>query len=722
MTDIELWAGPECSVVRVGDAYVDEVEATGHAKRPEDIERLAALGVRAVRYPVLWERTAPDGVPDWSFADERLSRLRALGVRPIVGLVHHGSGPRGTSLLEESFVTGLARFARAVAERYPWVTDFSPVNEPLTTARFSALYGHWYPHLRDDRAFLRALLVQCRAIRAAMAAIREVTPNARLVQTEDLGTVFSTRRLAYQARFENHRRFASLDILTGRFGPRHVLRDFFLGNGIGEDELASFVEEPCPPDVIAMNHYVTSDRFLDEDLGKYPPHTHGGNGREAYADVEAVRVRGAGIPGFRALLELLWERYRLPVAIGEVHMGCTPEEQIRWLAEAWTAAEDARASGADVRAVTLWSAFGACDWDSLLTRPGRTYEPGAFDVRGEAVRPTALARVARDLATRGASDHPLVDQPGWWRRAVRLSYPTFGRVVCAAPSASARPLLVTGGDGTLGRAIAKRCEARGIRAIVLARTRLDITDPASVRAALASFSPWAVVNAAGYVRVDDAEHDRARCLRTNADGAALLAEACRERGIRFATISTDLVFDGNKRAPYVERDEPSPLNVYGTSKALAEKLVLAAHPDALVARTAAFFGPWDEANFVHLALAALGAGRTFRATNEIIVSPTYVPDLADALLTTIVDGASGILHLATPGAVSWYELAERAARLAGLGTGTLIPCSAEEACAVAARPRMSALASEHVALLRPLDDALAAFVAERRDTWLAKTA
>jgi dTDP-4-dehydrorhamnose reductase len=87
----------------------------------------------------------------------------------------------------------LAAFARAVAERYPWVEDYTPVNEPLTTARFCGLYGHWYPHARDVRLFARALLNQCRAVALAMRAIRLVNPRARLVQTEDLGRVHSTR-------------------------------------------------------------------------------------------------------------------------------------------------------------------------------------------------------------------------------------------------------------------------------------------------------------------------------------------------------------------------------------------------------------------------------------------------------------------------------------------------------------------------------------------------
>jgi dTDP-4-dehydrorhamnose reductase len=423
---LQLWAGAECSVVRIGSGYVDQAERTGHVSRVGDMDRLAGLGARAVRQAVLWERTAPEADErcDWRWADERLAMLRELGVRPILGLLHHGSGPRHTGLLGPSFVARFARFAQSVAERYPWVTDYTPVNEPLTTARFSGLYGHWYPHERSDRAFVRALLNQCGAVRAAMRAIREVQPGARLVQTEDIGTVFATPRLAYQAGFENARRFLSLDLLTGRVDRLHPLwRWLLVPGGATERELDDFVADPMPPDIVGINYYVTSDRFLDERVSRYPPGTHGGNGRDAYADVEAVRVRAGGIVGHGAVLRTLAARYGLPVAITEAHLAGPPEEQIRWLWEAWTAAEEARAEGVDVRAVTLWSAFGAYDWDSLLVERRGTYEAGAFDVRGPEPRPTPLASVARDLGTRGWSDHPLLAGDGWWRRPARLLYP-----------------------------------------------------------------------------------------------------------------------------------------------------------------------------------------------------------------------------------------------------------------------------------------------------------
>ena len=198
---LEAWAGIECTVNRGGDRYFDQIVRSGHDRRPDDLDRLAALGVSAVRYPVLWERHHPD--PDWAWADGRLGRLRHLGVRPIVGLCHHGSGPPHTSLLDPGFADGLAAFAGRVAERYPWVGAYTPVNEPLTTARFAGLYGHWYPHGRDDRSFLTALLTECRAVALAMRAVRRVNPGARLVQTDDLGQTYAPPELRYQADFEN---------------------------------------------------------------------------------------------------------------------------------------------------------------------------------------------------------------------------------------------------------------------------------------------------------------------------------------------------------------------------------------------------------------------------------------------------------------------------------------------------------------------------------------
>ena len=420
---LEMWGGPEPSVIRVGDRYTDQIVRTGHAARLNDLDRFAALGLRTLRYPVLWERTVPDGLAaaDWSWPDERLSRMRALGIRPVVGLLHHGSGPPSTSLLDPAFPEKLAAYARAVAERYPWVDAYTPVNEPLTTARFAGLYGVWYPHGRHDSLFARALLNQCRGIVLAMREIRRVNPAARLVQTEDLGKTWSTRAMARQAHFYNDRRWLTYDLLLGRVDRYHPLRGYFRDAGIADAALNIFLDEPCPPDLMGFNYYVTGERFLDERTDRYPAYASAG--RRGYTDVEAVRVMAGGIGGIEKLLREAWERYGLPLAVTEAQLACTREEQMRWLYETWNAAGSLRRSGVDVRAVTAWALLGAYDWHILCTRETEYYEPGAFDVRSPAPRPTALAGLVRDLAQGRTPTDPLLDTPGWWRRDVRFEYP-----------------------------------------------------------------------------------------------------------------------------------------------------------------------------------------------------------------------------------------------------------------------------------------------------------
>jgi len=347
---IEIWGGIECTVNRVGNRFHSQLELSGHDRRDGDLDAIAALGIRTLRYPVLWELTDP-GAPttaNWEWPERRLRRLRQLGITPIVGLVHHGSGPPHTGLLEETFARRLARYAEKVARRFPWVELYTPVNEPLTTARFSALYGLWYPHARLDRAFVQVILNQCRAVALAMQAIRRVNPRARLVQTEDLGKVHSTPTLRRQAEFENERRWLTWDLLCGRVDQKQSLWAYLAGAGAREDEILWFKDNPCPPDLVGINYYVTSERYLHDRPELFQPHCRGGNGRLEYADVEAVRVPDAGTGvGVGTLLAEAWQRYQLPLALTEVHLGCSREEQMRWLFELWQAARCARDRGAD---------------------------------------------------------------------------------------------------------------------------------------------------------------------------------------------------------------------------------------------------------------------------------------------------------------------------------------------------------------------------------------
>ena len=173
------------------------------------------------------------------------------------------------------------------------------------------------------------------------------------------------------------------------------------------------------------------------------------------------------------------------------------------------------------------------------------------------------------------------------------------------------------------------------------------------------------------------------------------------------------MFAGRRRRPYLESDPVGPLSVYGASKVDAERAALRLHPGSLVIRASAFFGPWDESNFAQVALRELDAGRTFAAADDLVVSPTYVPDLVHAVLDLLVDDEQGIWHVANAGEVTWAEFARLVAAAAGVDDATLEARPSAELGLAALRPGYSVLGSERGWLLEPLEDAVARFVAER---------
>ncbi len=710
VTAIELWGGVECTVNRVGDVFHDQMEWSGHATRLDDLDRFAALGLRALRYPILWERIAPEGLQraEWGWADERLGRLRELGIRPIVTLLHHGSGPRHTSLVSPNFAPELAAFARAVAERYPWVEDYTPINEPLTTARFSGLYGHWYPHGRDDLTFLTALLNECAATATAMRAIRSVNPGARLVQTEEVGKTYSTPPLAYQAGFENERRWLSLDLLCGRVGPEHPLWDYLLRGGIDPALLAPLREDPCPPDLIGVNYYPTSDRFLDERCERYPAWQRGGNGRDRYADTEAVRVRTEGLTGHLVLLREAWERYQLPLAVSEVHLAGPREEQLRWLWDAWQAAADAREAGVDIRAITVWSLLGVFDWHTLVTRVEGFYEPGAFDLRSPQPRSTAIARLIRTLATRQSIHEPVLATPGWWHRPDRFFYPPVsapgesrwsvnaGRERERSPAA---PLLILGDDRGLGGVFAHHCQRRALAHRLVRESELTGGFPMRE---LATHQPWGIIDTRGAAT----PMERAGAGSDDPAVVAALAGWCAEHGVALLSLSSGAVFGATSTAPaepFVESDPVCPVDPAGQAAVERERRQMAAYRLALIVRTGPLFALSSDLDSVTQTLDARLMSEAPPAPGDAVVSPTYAPDAVDACLDLLIDGEQGVWHVANTGATTWSAFVEQVAMHLD---ATLAHRDTPEEEPNAGESVYRALGSERGRLLGSVEDAL----------------
>jgi dTDP-4-dehydrorhamnose reductase len=691
---LELWGGFECSLVRLGHSFRDLTRETGHADRTGDLRQLKSLGITKLRYPILWETIAPDkpDICNWAWHDARLAEVQSLGLEPIAGLLHHGSGPSYTALLDPEFPLLFARHAQRVAARYPWMKLFTPVNEPLTTARFSCLYGHWYPHRRNMRSFLRATVNQCKAVVLAMRAIRLLRPDAELIQTEDLGKVFSTPALSYQAEFENERRWLTLDLLCGQVDREHPWYETLLANGIGDRELGLFLESACAPDLIGINHYVTSDRFLDQRVSKYSPACRGGNGRHHYADVEAIRIDLPSMDlGWKARLSEAWTRYRLPIAATEVHLGCTREDQLRWLAGAWTAAQELRSAGHDIRAITVWALLGSVDWSSLLVENRGHYEPGAFDIRSPSPRQTAIAAAARSLAKTGAFSHPVLGGKGWWRRTNRY-YTASADAPSDRPDAGAAQIIIVGSSGAgLEALLHQVCQSRGLASSVVLPPRVGSRP--GIDARLSRLHAWAVVNAeAGCTK-----HQRRGHAEMAAGGpagmAAELASACTRACIPLVHISSDAVFDGQLGRAYVESDRVSPASAEGHRLAALEKIVQQHCVDALVVRSGILFGPHPDS-------VSRGEGAVEfderRFSQHDVISASFAPDLLNAMLDLLIDGERGIWHLANVGEI-------KAAEFLHILNGTQ---------SVAFEPfglRNYALRSERGEIMPTLDDALARF-------------
>lgn len=714
-SEVEIWGGIECTINRVGDQYFDQLEYSGHYTRGvEDINLVSSLGIRMLRYPVLWERHQPTKGQEinWSFAAQNLSRMKELGITPIAGLVHHGSGPGYVNFFDGSFEEGLAEYATKVATQFPWLEYYTPVNEPLTTARFCGLYGHWYPHMKGYHPFFKVLLSECKATVLAMKAIREINPEAKLVQTEDLGKCHSTPLLKYQADFENERRWLSYELLCGTLTPNKVMYQFMLKKGILEEDLEWFLENNCRPHIAGFNYYLTSERYLDEDMTKYPEEFHGGNHLHAYADIHTVHVPlEEKHCGPATLLKEAWERLQLPLAITECHLHSTREDQMRWFHQMWETVNKVKEEGVDFRAITAWAIFGLTGWNKLCTEPGGVYEPGVFNVSSGCPRPTALAGLLQELTKHQVYYHPVLEAEGWWQRDTRQQYGVQKVIKMRRKRKpkSCRPLLVLGKTGTLGKAFGQVCDERNIHHLLLSRQDLHITNREKMEELIKELNPWGIVNAAGFVNVDSAEKDAATCMNANCYGPAALAELCHQHDVRFLSYSTDLVFGGKKESPYVETDEEMPLNLYGHSKAMAEKLILQKNEKALIIRTSSFFGPWDAANFITTTLAALREDQPVKAVADVYMSPTYVPDLVHASLDLLLDDEEGIIHVTNGEVVSWAQLAKKAAIMAGYDINLIQEVTHRQIGWKAKRPQYSALRSEKGIIMPSLDDALERF-------------
>jgi dTDP-4-dehydrorhamnose reductase len=281
--------------------------------------------------------------------------------------------------------------------------------------------------------------------------------------------------------------------------------------------------------------------------------------------------------------------------------------------------------------------------------------------------------------------------------------------------------VVIGATGQLGSDLVRTFDQPG-ELVALSTRDVDILDAARTRSILEALQPTCVINTAAYNLVDRAEDDGRSAFALNAVAVGTLAAVCQAAGARLVHFSTDYVFDGAKRTPYLETDSPQPVNVYGQSKLAGERLALERCERSVIFRVCGLFGlagslGKGKGNFVETMLRLAREGRPLRVVSDQVLCPSYTLDLARKVWKVLPKVAHPIYHLTNAGQVSWYEFARRALELAGL-TADLTPVTAAEYGARARRPAYSVLAHAHLAALgeddlRPWDAALPAYVAER---------
>ncbi|MFZ0364879.1 MAG: dTDP-4-dehydrorhamnose reductase [Candidatus Cybelea sp.] len=253
-------------------------------------------------------------------------------------------------------------------------------------------------------------------------------------------------------------------------------------------------------------------------------------------------------------------------------------------------------------------------------------------------------------------------------------------------------VLLIGGSGQLGTAIRQRWSDCAIAAPP--REELELADRTAMRGAIERFRPDVLINAAAFHEVDRCEDEPEQAFAINALAVGAAAALARENGSVFVTVSTDYVFDGETTAPYREDNAPRPISVYGVSKLAGEYLVEALGMRSFVVRTCGLYGrsanQRGRKSFIERVLSQRRGDPPLRVVTDVVASPTFAGDLADALARLVETDAYGLYHTVNAGAVSWYDFATEAIAQAG-AQARLEPIAASERQARAARPRFSAL-------------------------------
>jgi len=351
---------------------VDGMEKSQHyARWREDFQLVRELGIEYLRYgPPLYRTHLGPGKYDWSFADQTLAALQQMKITPIADLCHFGVPDWVGNFQNPDWPKLFAEYARAFAQRYPWIRLYTPVNEILIAAMFSAGLGWWNERLKDDKSFVKALKHLCQANLLAMRAILEVCNDATFIQSESTEYFHSDGPAAQNlAHFMNERRFLALDLTYG-YPISVTMYQYLLDNGMTRAEYDWFgknhVKARC---IMGNDYYITNEHLVTED----------------------GRVEEAGeIFGYHVITRQYYDRYRLPVMHTETNL-MDADRAPWWLHKEWMNMHELKRDGVPITGFTWYSLTDQVDWDSALREDRGTVNPcGLFDLNRK-IRPVGEA-------------------------------------------------------------------------------------------------------------------------------------------------------------------------------------------------------------------------------------------------------------------------------------------------------------------------------------------
>jgi beta-glucosidase len=377
---------------------LDEYELTEHyARWRDDLHLFSDIGLRSVRYGIPWHKINPaPGKWDFSSADEPLERLLAIGIQPVVDLVHYGL-PLWIehAYLNPDFHELMAEYAGRIAERYKGrIHTYTPLNEPRVTAWYCGKLGWWPPARRGWRGFLRVMVAICKGIVRSVETMRAI--DAEIVHAHvDATDLFeaATPDLELEAARRQELVFLALDLISGKVDESHALYIWIVKHGLQAEELAWFKEHAIELELIGINLYPL---FSEKKLLRSGGHLR-------------VRMNYAGADIIDRLAELYWQRYRAPLFISETASEGSVRKRRAWLDDSIDAVRRVRARGIPLIGYTWWPLFALVTWgyrEGHKSPDQYLKQMGLWDLQSDANGlervPTSLVDRYRELVAGGA--------------------------------------------------------------------------------------------------------------------------------------------------------------------------------------------------------------------------------------------------------------------------------------------------------------------------------